>query len=39
MKKEYENYEGGISEYVTMLTMKPCTDYLPSVIYTRKWYR
>ena len=29
LKKGYENYEGNISEYVTMLTMKPCTDYLP----------
>ena len=25
-KKGYEDYEGGISEYVTMLTTKPCMD-------------
>ena len=29
LKKGYENYEGVISEYVTMLTMKLCTNYLP----------
>ena len=26
-KEQYENYEGGISEYVTMLIMNPCTDF------------